>query len=155
MFCHNKWNLFRQTFRQGGTMFDCFSWARKNATRESIMGSKYFWNFIIIRYFFGSIEKNNNIRTVQSESSTFASHSFGFSKNARLQRHLADLNAIWWYFASIKLLVISSIQVHTYNFFKPFWLYNSVILYKQIFVRSSSFCRTWGEHVVYKNCSEC
>ena len=22
-------------------------------------------------------------------------------------------------------------------------------------VRSSSFCRTWGEHVVYKNCSEC
>ena len=24
-----------------------------------------------------------------------------------------------------------------------------------IFVRSSSFCRTWGEHVVYKNCSEC
>ena len=21
--------------------------------------------------------------------------------------------------------------------------------------RSSSFCRTWGQHVVYKNCSEC
>ena len=55
MFCHNKWNIFRQTFRQGGTMFDCFSWARKNAARESIMGSKYFWNFIIILYFFGSM----------------------------------------------------------------------------------------------------
>ena len=27
--------------------------------------------------------------------------------------------------------------------------------YRQIFVRSSSFCKTWGEHVVYKNCSEC
>ena len=27
--------------------------------------------------------------------------------------------------------------------------------YRQIFVRRSSFCRTWGEHVVYKNCSEC
>ena len=76
MFYHNKWNLFRQTFRQGGTMFDCFSWARKNATRESIMGSKYFWNFIILLYFFGSIEKNNNIRTMQSESFTFASLSF-------------------------------------------------------------------------------
>ena len=24
-----------------------------------------------------------------------------------------------------------------------------------IFFRSSSFFRTWGEHVVYKNCSEC
>ena len=23
------------------------------------------------------------------------------------------------------------------------------------FVKSSSFCRTWGEHVVYKDCSEC
>ena len=23
------------------------------------------------------------------------------------------------------------------------------------FVKSSSFCRTWGEHVVCKNCSEC
>ena len=26
--------------------------------------------------------------------------------------------------------------------------------YRQIFVRSSSLCRTWGEHVVYKICSE-
>ena len=26
--------------------------------------------------------------------------------------------------------------------------------YRQIFVRSSSFCRTWRKHVVYKNCSE-
>ena len=25
---------------------------------------------------------------------------------------------------------------------------------REIFVRSSSFCRTLGEHVVYKNCSE-
>ena len=28
-------------------------------------------------------------------------------------------------------------------------------VYRLIFVRSSSFCRTWGEHVVYKNCFEC
>ena len=28
-------------------------------------------------------------------------------------------------------------------------------LHRSIFVRSSSFCRTWGEHVLYKNCSEC
>ena len=55
MFCHNKWNLFRQTFRQGGTMFDCFSWARKNAARESIMGSKYFWNFLV--FWFNVISK--------------------------------------------------------------------------------------------------
>ena len=48
MFCHDKWNLFRQTFRQGGTMFDCFSWARKNAAREWIMGSKYFWHFTFL-----------------------------------------------------------------------------------------------------------
>ena len=27
--------------------------------------------------------------------------------------------------------------------------------YRYIFVRSSSICRTWGEHVVYRNCSEC
>ena len=27
--------------------------------------------------------------------------------------------------------------------------------YRLIFVRSTSFCRTWGEHVVDKNCSEC
>ena len=27
--------------------------------------------------------------------------------------------------------------------------------YRYIFVRSSSFCRKWGEYVVYKNCSEC
>ena len=26
---------------------------------------------------------------------------------------------------------------------------------REIFVRSSSICRTLGEHVVYKNCSEC
>ena len=40
---------------------------------------------------------NNNIRTVLSESSTFASLSFdqGLPKNARLQHHLANRNAIW------------------------------------------------------------
>ena len=27
--------------------------------------------------------------------------------------------------------------------------------YRQIFVRRSSFCRTWGEHVAYRNCSVC
>ena len=42
------------------------------------------------------IEKNKNILTVQSESSTFASLSFEqeFQKNSQLQRHLADQNAI-------------------------------------------------------------
>ena len=95
MFYHNKWNLFRQTFRQGGTMFDCFSWARKNATRESIMGSKYFWNFIILLYFFGSVR-------VLYICITFV------PKNARLQCNLADWNAIWRYFASMQLLFISS-----------------------------------------------
>ena len=34
-------------------------------------------------------------------------------------------------------------------------IWTRIMLYRQIFVRSSSFCRTWGEHVVYKNCSEC
>ena len=60
------------------------------------------------------IEKNNNICTVQSESSTFASLSFdqGFPNNTRLQRHIADCNAIWQYFASIKLLFILSILAH-------------------------------------------
>ena len=29
------------------------------------------------------------------------------------------------------------------------------IAYRLIFVRCFSFCRTWGEHVVYRNCSEC
>ena len=29
------------------------------------------------------------------------------------------------------------------------------VMYRLVFVRSSSFCRTWGELVVYKNCSEC
>ena len=54
------------------------------------------------------IQKNNNICTVQSESSTFASLLFdqGAQKNARLQCHLADWNAIWQYFASIQLLFI-------------------------------------------------
>ena len=28
-------------------------------------------------------------------------------------------------------------------------------IYSQIFAKSSSFCRTWEEHVVYKNCFEC
>ena len=37
-------------------------------------------------------------------------------------------------------------------FFKDFYTF---LLYRSIFVRSSSFCRTWGEHVLYKNCSEC
>ena len=61
--------------------------------------------------FLRTIKKNNNIRTEQSESSTFASLLFdqGFPNNARLQRHLADQNAIWLYFASIQLLFISSI----------------------------------------------
>ena len=97
MFYHNKWNLFRQTFRQGGTMFDCFSWARKNATRESIMGSKYFWNFIILLYFFGSVR-------VLYICITFV------PKNARLQCNLADWNAIWRYFASMQLLFILSMS---------------------------------------------
>ena len=30
-----------------------------------------------------------------------------------------------------------------------------IFSYRHIFVKSSSFCRTWGEHVVYKDCSEC
>ena len=29
------------------------------------------------------------------------------------------------------------------------------LCYRKIFVRSSSFRRTWGEHVVVKNCSKC
>ena len=42
------------------------------------------------------IEMNNNIRTVQSESSTFASLLFDyvFPQNTRPQRTLADWNAI-------------------------------------------------------------
>ena len=57
------------------------------------------------------IENDNNIRTVQSESSTFVSLSFdqGFPNNARQQHHLADRNAILRYFESIQLLFILSI----------------------------------------------
>jgi len=46
--------------------------------------------------FIFTIEMNNNIRTAQSEPSTFASLLFdqGFPNNSRPQRHLADRNAI-------------------------------------------------------------
>ena len=69
---------------------------------------------------------NNNIRTVQSESSTFASLSFdqGFPKTAQLQRHLADQNAIWRYFAMIQFLFISSILLELQRFLPIFLLFH-------------------------------
>ena len=59
---------------------------------------------------------NNNIPTVQSEPSTFASLLFDyvFSKNSWPQCHLADWNTIWWYFALIRMLFISSIFLSTW-----------------------------------------
>ena len=52
--------------------------------------------FDVVNYLNYCIEKNNNVRTVQSESSTFASLLLdqGFPKIARLQLHLANWNAI-------------------------------------------------------------
>ena len=56
-----------------------------------------------------SIEKNNNIHTVQSESSTFAWLSFDQAVPKKKCPTTAPYqNEIWRYFASIQLLFISS-----------------------------------------------